>query len=746
MLSSPGRALVLSSIVAACLSASTPAGADAPITPPAPISRLIAVYPERASGEHDVLLELLVAADGSVEDARVIEGQTPFTDAALAAATGFRFTPARRGDRPVRARIRASIHFTPPSPEPLAAADPPKQPEPPRARPLEVTVIGDPRPPGAITLGRAEVRVLPGAFGDPFRAIEALPGVTPATSGAPYFYVRGAPPGNVGYFLDDIRLPSLFHVLLGPAVLPPALIDRVELHPGGYPAQYGRFAGGVLTAKTRPPATELHAEGVLRFVDAGTLVETPLPGGVGSALVAARYSYTAPALALVTSDVRFRYYDYQARLTLDLTPRDRLTLFLFGAHDDSAIRREGVLTPIINSDFYRLDLRYDTSVGDRTKVTHGLTLGVDKSTGGLNSFTRSTSDFYDSRLATPSARDLSLAARSRVHHRLSPAVLLRAGADVILDSYTTDTLDAGPQSPWRPALFTSRMDLAAGLFLDAVLDVGRGVEITPGVRLDLWSSADDRTISADPRLALRVPIGDRVRLTNAVGLAHQPPGFLIPVPGLNIAGLGRGLQRSFQTSAGVEADLPLSFKASATLYHNAFFNLSDAFSFEGNRRFYEDEWGLAYALRNRMQGSAVGLELHVERKLSERISGFFSYTLSRSTRHMGRATFPARADRTHVFQGAVSWDLGRGFRLGARGTFLSGRPILWFDYFAVVAQTREPAFFRVDTRAEKRWTIGKRGYVSLVLEMLNTTLAKEPYGEGRIGPVAMPSIGVEGGL
>ena len=71
---------------------------------------------------------------------------------------------------------------------------------------------------------------------------------------------------------------------------------------------------------------------------------------------------------------------------------------------------------------------------------------------------------------------------------------------------------------------------------------------------------------ADPRLALRVPLGDRVRLVDAVGLAHQTPGFIIPVPGLTVAGLDRGLQRSFQTSTGVEADLPLSLKASAARF------------------------------------------------------------------------------------------------------------------------------------------------------------------------------------
>ena len=66
----------------------------------------------------------------------------------------------------------------------------------------EVLVLGKRSEPNTRTFTRAEVRQLPGAFGDPFRAIEALPGVTPIASGIPFFYVRGAPPGNFS------RIPS----------------------------------------------------------------------------------------------------------------------------------------------------------------------------------------------------------------------------------------------------------------------------------------------------------------------------------------------------------------------------------------------------------------------------------------------------------------------------------------------------------------------------------------------------------
>src|SRR5436190_3347130 len=77
--------------------------------------------------------------------------------------------------------------------------------------PLEVTVRGrktdEPTAPKQSIEGR-EVRIIPGAFGDAFRSLDALPGVTPIVSGLPYFFVRGAPPGNTGFFIDNVRVPG----------------------------------------------------------------------------------------------------------------------------------------------------------------------------------------------------------------------------------------------------------------------------------------------------------------------------------------------------------------------------------------------------------------------------------------------------------------------------------------------------------------------------------------------------------
>ena len=59
---------------------------------------------------------------------------------------------------------------------------------------------------------------------------------------------------------------------------------------------------------------------------------------------------------------------------------------------------------------------------------------------------------------------------------------------------------------------------------------------------------------------------------------------------------------------------------------------------------------------------------------------------------------------------------------------------------------RDPAFYRVDARLEKRWLLSRKAWISFVLEGLKVTLSKETFGSRQIGPVTIPSIGLEAGF
>ena len=72
------------------------------VVPPRPLEPLRADYPDGAQGDSEVLLEMTINADGAVRSARVVEGQEPFTTAALRASSTFHFAPATRDGKASR--------------------------------------------------------------------------------------------------------------------------------------------------------------------------------------------------------------------------------------------------------------------------------------------------------------------------------------------------------------------------------------------------------------------------------------------------------------------------------------------------------------------------------------------------------------------------------------------------------------------------------------------------------------------
>jgi TonB family protein len=797
----------------------SPAARTGELAAPTLLSDASVAYPSGATGDATVVLTITVNADGSVRSAAAAEANEPFSSVAVRAALGFRFEPAMRDGKPLAARIRIQLTFRAPEPP----AKPPNNPAvipsatntpgstntppasssatapkpPPRARPSdapdEVLVRGaHAEPSRSATLSRAEVRQIPGAFGDPFRAIEIMPGVTPIVSGLPFFFIRGAPPGNVGYFLDGVRVPYLFHVGAGPSVIHPGLVDRVDLYPGGYPARFGRYSGGIVSGESTPPSFVEHGEYNVRLFDAGGLLETPFADGRGTVLLGGRYSYTSALLTLLSSNTTLDYWDYQARVTYDVTPSDRIGVFAFGASDFLGQRTPTGTDTVFGAEFYRVDARYDHVIDENGVMRTAVTGGIDRTRLDQGRF----------------LRDRLIGTRTEITYRLSPRALLRAGTDAQVDSYDIELSSADQNAAAAKILgaFPSRDDIAFTTRGDVVFDVGRALQVTPGVRFDFFGSQGNTAFAIDPRLAARTEVTDHLRLLSAFGVAHQPPSFVIPVPGFQPGGLRGGLQSAVQESMGFELDLDPTTTATATVFKNAFFNLSDALSVTppvvsgcapgtfpgdtlagdpgtqpgagggggracGTARFPQGTVGPdrsggggqaaqsagdtrnATAFETRARGTAYGLELFLKRKLTSRIGGFVSYTLSRSTRSANNQDFIASFDRTHVLNAAIAVDLGRNWRAGTRGTFYTGLPKAHDP--TDPSATRLAPFFRLDLRLEKRWQLKGKKWIAFVAEWMNATLSKESIGtsctlsgcqETKIGPVTIPSIGVEGGF
>jgi TonB family protein len=804
------------------------------VTPPAVQGTTEVPYPAGAQGDGTVVLTVDIDKDGHVSNAVVTEGTEPFAEQARRAVLTWRFAPARRGATAVASRVRAQVKFheeqapstSRPTGSPAAAqgTSPPSPSLAPTSSvvlevPEEVMVHGERHEIGETTLSAADVREMPGAFGDPFRAIETLPGVIPVVSGLPYFYIRGAPPTNNAYLVDGIRVPLLFHVGIGEGVIHPALIDQIDFYPGGAPAAYGHSAGAVIAGQTREPATKPHGEVNLRLVDSGALLETPLDDSRGSVLVAGHYGYPGPIVSAITSTIQLGYWDYQARATWRVADRDTVGVFAFGSHDylGAASTNNGQTGPIVEqlgSDFHRIDLRYDRALDDG-HLRIAATLGLDSQGGaGMDSGSSNSSGASSGGAGmgnsppqvqtlpvVTTVTNLSAATRLEVDKKLSSAVRVRGGADAQVDHYGFAQGEAAADQAVVPSSANPPpTNITWGAHADVVWRVAPRVEIVPGVRFDVFdgirangpSGAQANTVvpAFDPRLSTRVTVAPWLAWLSSFGLSHQypvlrvgaVPALLVSVPGFP-AGDSQ-LQTAAQASQGLEFTLPADFTLTTTGFLSEWSGLTDLTANciqimpattppqNGNSMPAPVPW--TCPSNDPTHGIAYGVEVLLRRPLSKRLSGWLSYTLSRSTREEHfltptggdvQATVVSDYDRTHVLNAILAYDLGARWRAGGRFAFFTGSPYSNLSGNVPAPpynNQRTPPFYRIDVRLEKRWRFLKDGYIAFIAEVQNVTLSKEETSYGMdcmgnqtnaggttqckpstIGPLTIPSVGVE---
>jgi hypothetical protein len=726
---------------------------------PTPLDATVPL-PEGAVEIPYVVLLIQLSAEGTVLDVKLTQGEEPYASLAQAAATRFRFTPAMKGGVPSPSRFLYEVPWhksrslelppnaAPPKSEPQSTSTPSiavartshrrtstraVHPRASTTNGVEVTVQGFRGAPGAQSLSAAEAREIPATFGDPLRAVEVLPGVTPVMAGLPYFYVRGAPPGNVGYFVDGVRVPLLWHALVGPSVIHPATLDKVTLYRGAYPASYGRYAGAIITADTVAPTPEWRGEAGIRLVDSSLMVKAPL-GRLGAgledatAMVSGRYSYTGLAVSLLSSEVDLGYWDYQTRVTVPISRHDEISVLGLGAYDS--------LTTTSHSSsvqYHRVDLRYDHRFAEHGGLRVAVTAGHDNTEGDRGT-----------------VRDNLGGARLQLDRRLAPAVVLRAGVDGSVD-YFNLVVNRGVRyqtASTLEALLPTRRELTAGAYAALDLFPSSTVQISPGVRADLFTTQGQRRAAVDPRLSARIRVSPKVTVEHSIGFASQASAAVPGVPAAQVMSLEGGLQRAIQASSGLSYQLASHTSVNLVVFDTIYQNLSDPLGTTHRFVYDIDEES------QRVRGSAYGAEVFMHRQMHRSLGGFLSYTLSRSTRSHGRISTLSALDRTHVVNAAVALDLGKRWRLGVRGTFLSGLPIREATTAGDLyhGDERTTPFVRLDLRAEKRWVISSRYWFSAVAELMNATFSQEiterscnpvRCTEQRVGPIVMPSIGVE---
>jgi hypothetical protein len=597
--------------------------------------------------------------------------------------------------------------------------------------PVYETLVTAERDQPSVELRGPELTTTPGSLGDPLRTIESLPGVAAVAWPAPIYAIRGSNPGNTGYFLDQLEVPLLFHLALGPSVIHPYFFDNMAFYPGGYPAEYGRYVAGAVTTLTRAPQTDrLHASAELRLYDAGALVSLPAPDGNGAVAVAFRYSYTGTLLSLIRSDVKLAYWDYQVRADRQVRGW-RLTLLAFGSGDDLNYRvAEQVFSNEYVLQFHRLSLRARRALGDGQLSLH-LALGYDHSRAPI------VQDVYT--IQASSAGVFPRVAYDRSCERWD----LQLGADGQVQRYwpSTNLNEVGSSD-----LARQRTAVLAGVYASATLRAGGRLTITPGVRWDSYAISGTSKHDLGLRLGGRYLLDPKTWISASGGRYSQPPSLGVQLPAAQNFGLALyGLQTAWQgaLSIGTSRLRGVEVEVVGYLQRYVLTDLRDPTLMRPDP--------LAGDFLVRRNARSYGLEVMIRRPISERLHGWIAYTLSQNERALGGGVIgPSDWDQRHILNLVVGYRLGP-YQLGARGHFNSGRPVL---VNGAEAETfvRLPAFYQLDLRVERRFLFD-RFTLHPYLEVVNATLTREVYQlkqdpDGEISQrslrVFLPSLGVRG--
>jgi TonB family protein len=629
----------------------------------------------------------------------------------------------------------------------------------------EVIVRGD-RPPREVTkrtLASEEIDRIPGTSGDALRSIQNLPGVARPPPFSGLLVVRGSAPADTTTHVDGIEIPLVYHFGGLSSVLPTELLDKIDFYPGNYSAEYGRGMGGIVDIGVRDPKKDrsFHGMAQIDLIDARLMAEGPLPFG-WTFLVAGRRSWIdtwlGPILEKTGSGVTSApvYYDYQAVVQKDITPRSSFRLLFYGSDDrlDILVKSPTESDPGFGggvsdrTSFWRLQAEYSNRLSETANFRVTAAVGQDSTALGIG-------DNYLHIDLVP------VSGRAEVSQRIIQGVTAHAGVDVRVQSYDVAVrfppIPQPGHPPAGPGLAQQALETRVSgtgslpaMYTEWELAPFRGLRIVPGFRVDY--SDDTRTWDYAPRISARQDLTSgfpRTTLKGGAGLFYQPP--LPQETNLVFGQAGLRSNRSAHYDVGVEQEITRQ----AELSVDGFYKSLDRLVVQG--------------AGNSGDGRAYGLEWLLRYKPDGRFFGWLAYTLSRSERRDGPGQ-PLRLfefDQTHVLTLLGSYKLGRGWQVGGRFRLVSGNLYTpsrygFFDanagaYVATDDSppfaARLPLFHQLDLRVDKTWDF-KNWRLSMYLDLQNAynyraaegtsynyNYTQVSYADGL--PI-LPSLGVRG--
>ncbi len=575
-------------------------------------------------------------------------------------------------------------------------------------------------------LGSRDLMALRGVLADdPFRAVQTLPGVATGDDYRSDFAVRALGPAYLGVSLDGVDSALLFHTIRGLddtaslALINSDVLDSVSLLAGARPQLLGAHLGAQVAFATRDGSRDrFAARGLVSATAATAVAEGPIGRSRrGSWLLAARQSYLDWLVRAVSDESSaFGFTDTQAQLVWDLTPAQTLRA---SAVAGRSLLREDQPSPSVNSLDTGASKTLLTNLRWRWQARPALVAQQQL----YAVFAR-----YDNRVRDGRRReegtDRDVTWRGTADWTVTPAHVLSVGAQV--QSLAARRVDRRFTATTSALNFSvSKRGTAEALWIQDRWMPWPRVTLTPGLRVDRFAAA--RGTAGAGWLLAEVAVARALRVRS--GAARFTQGPQLDQAARVSRGTVLGVQRAEAFDLGLEQRVGERWRV----------NLSGYRRLERDRlRLGESEPRVvgagvvvpaATGWANALDGRARGLELTVERRSTNGLSGWLAYAWGTHTETVAATgeTFPGDYDQRHTLNayGIFRWS-GRT-SLSARARLGSNFPLPgYFEYvdgdtyrLGTARNTeRLPQYSRVDVRADRTFTRQTRR-LTLFVEVVN---------------------------
>ncbi|WP_423128669.1 TonB-dependent receptor [Gaoshiqia sp. Z1-71] len=520
-------------------------------------------------------------------------------------------------------------------------------------------------------LNLEQIKKLPFFMGetDVLKAIQYQPGIKGGRENTAALNVRGSNGDENLILLDGAPVYNIYHVFGFFSTFNSSVIKNVTLYKGGIPSRFGERLASVVDVSTREGnMKENHASFSISPISGQLSYEAPIKKDTASFIIAARRSFIDLPLVLMQkladSDQVFGYKfnDINAKANWIIDTNNRLYLSFYTGRDKQ---------------FYQSE---DEGFKNRNHFEWGNLTGVLRwnKLWGPRLFSNSSvyaslyhyeqegkSDWEEgsARFSTQSRlQDYSF--KTDFEYNVKPGFSLRFGSQLSLLDFSPEVYRTR-SNDFATTLGNANKNNAVlgSAYVENLVHLGP-FDINGGVRLAAYSPKGKTYFSIQPRLALSLAAGNNYSFS----ASYMQTSQYLHLLSNSTQGLPTDLwvgstaniepECGQQVSLGIEKRINESYRAGLECYYKEMKKLirfKDGESFSSS---LENSWESSVITG---KGRAYGTELFLE-KQSGRLTGLFSYTLSKSERRFNELNqgnwFPFRFDRRHDLSLNGSYALG----------------------------------------------------------------------------------------